>query len=212
MISVQINVAQLLKLGDRLKTISRDTRRKAAFALNKAGAQMMMVAAQKLATDAGLELNEVLDLMTVKKATANDLTYEIDASAVLPLAEEEGKWQRPWDTRRSADNSKRLLKIVDYHDERVCPICEEAAENSPYTAAEIQNMQAKWAHYTPPYEVEGTRTNLIHPNCRCIVTPWRKRAAATTIRADSRSFIAEGIGKKIGRTLLQEFKATIKAT
>jgi hypothetical protein len=33
-------------------------------------------------------------------------------------------------------------------------------------------MAAKWKDYQPPRPVVGPRTNLVHPNCRCVTQPW----------------------------------------
>ena len=67
--------------------------------------------------------------------------------------------QKPQTTKlvvhRDARPSRRLYGVLTAGDDDVCDICEEIAENAPYTSGEIIGL------INP------------HPNCRCSIVPWR---------------------------------------
>jgi hypothetical protein len=167
---ISINTNDLLKWARAFDEVPRRTHAAIARALNAVGTQIERSAAQYVAEQSDLDPNDVMGMIDVTEATPDNLTWEMNATAVA-LSQQE--WSKPWD--KSDDHTfdqSTLLNIVTSHDESVCEICQEAADGGPYSAEEIQNLALKWANYVPPASVKGERTNLLHPNCRCSTKQW----------------------------------------
>ena len=162
-IEVSVKTDEILKWARFLQEIPKRTPRAIANSLNAAGDEILRQSIDYLAEMTGLDAPDVQNAIEVKKATPSNLEWSMDASAIT--LEESPNWERPWDKPGDKTfQSQQLLKIITSEDHKVCPICEEAAENSPYTPEDINALAAKWKDYTPPYPVEGPRTNLLHPN------------------------------------------------
>jgi hypothetical protein len=170
-INVNIDFEDLLKWGRFMETVPRKTPAALARALNTVGDNVLRTSVEYLSDSTGLATNDIEPMITVHRATPSNLEWSMDASAIT--LNPSPNWQRPWESPGdNTFNTNQLLNIVTSGDDTVCPICEQAAENSPYTVADINALAAKWANYTPPHPVVGERTNLIHPNCRCVTQPW----------------------------------------
>lgn len=209
---IQFNVDDLLKWARAFDEAPKRSKAAIARALNTVGTQIERSAASAVAEQSDLDPNDVMGMINITEATPEDLAWEMDASAV---ALQQLEWSKPWE--KSTDHSfdqETLLNIITCDDETVCEICSEAAANGPYSAEEIQNLTIKWKDYVPPNSVTGTRTNLLHPNCRCSTQPWKSYrripVALGSSGAATAPMTAEQIGKAIGEELVVEMKNVLK--
>ena len=176
MISVHVDASDLMRFQRRLEEVARQTPIRLQRALNTYGDSVVRRVVEYVTEQTGMSPDDVRDLIQVQKATRYDLTWAMDATAAMRTVGDDETFSRPFNER---DNSRfeqeRLVKIVTMNDGHDCEVCAEAAEHSPYTMAEIQVMQEKWAGYVGregPAGPAELRTNLVHPNCRCAIAPW----------------------------------------
>jgi hypothetical protein len=180
-----------------------------ARGLNFYGEQTVRGMAETLADQYGLETGAVMNLIVVRRASPGNLKFEADASAV---ARADPQWLRPWQERDiKTFEQDTLLKIVTVGDRHDCEICEEMAQKSPWTKREIDQMAAKWAGWHGASgPAPGERTNLVHPNCRCVTQPW------TSTRRLKMTFAGKGAPaelfstRQLGRIMADELKVTIR--
>lgn len=172
MIEIDIKIEDLLHWARDVEDIHRKIPPTVADALNAVGVNVLNKSVQWLSESTGLTPADITSLVSVKEATSQDLTWKMDATAATLMAGPSQPWTSPGD---KTFDSQQLLNIVTSGDEHVCPICEAAAEASPYTVEDIQALAAKWANYQPPTPnlVVGDITNLLHPRCRCATQPWQ---------------------------------------
>lgn len=176
MIQIEINAHDLLRWNRMADRLIRDTPVAVQRALNTYGDNVVRKVVEYVVSQTGMEPDDVVDLIEVQKATRYDLTWAMDATAAMNAVGADDTYDRPWVSR---DDSKfeqeRLVKIVTMNDGDDCEACQDAAHQSPYTMAQIEVIQAKWANYQGkggPAGPAELRTNLIHPNCRCTIAPW----------------------------------------
>jgi hypothetical protein len=205
---ISINTDDLLKWARAFDEVPKHTHAAIARALNAIGAQIERGAAEYVAEQSDLDPNDVMGMIDVTMATPDDLTWEMNATAVSLQQQE---WSKPWD--KSGDHSfdqTTLLNIITCGDGKVCEICQEASEGGPYSAEEIQNLALKWANYVPPASVTGVRTNLLHPNCRCSTQQWRSlRKTPVTFGKTGASPPELLTARQIGRAVAVELKSEI---
>jgi len=178
MFKADVNIDPLLAWAKRLGKLPKRTPYAAARALNQYGETIIKRAAQQIARQSGLDPSVVEDGIKVKKATASDLSWSLDASELVLAGDM--AWQRPWDTRDDSDIDKdRLVQIIAHQD--CCEVCAEIVADNPYTVGQVQTMAQKWKDYVPKHTPPGERSNLIHPNCRCAVTAWSNNRAQVPV-------------------------------
>ena len=205
-----VDAGDLLRWASYLEDIPVVTNPAIARALNDYGHGVAERVAAKIAEKADLPASEVLHMLKIREATSRRLVWELDAGGFFPPS---GDWSRPWAERREKGFEKQtLVNIITLHDRHVCEVCEEAAEKSPYLMAEIDEMAAKWKHFTPASgPAPGFRTNLIHPNCRCVLTPFASRRRIPVKFGDKAAkeelFSVRGLAQQVAG----EMKIAIKA-
>jgi hypothetical protein len=206
---VRVDASAFLKWARYLDEIPKRTRPAVARAMNDYGRGVVDGTAQVIADQTGLAMHSVRDMIEVEEATPNHLVWKMDASAVAVPPQD---WERPWDKRSNkAFEGDTLVKIVTSGDDHTCEICAEAAAKSPYTMEEINQLSLKWQHWEPAAGLVGARTNLIHPNCRCVIQPWQQ-----TRRLEMK-FSGKGAppellnARQLGRKVADELKLTIRA-
>jgi hypothetical protein len=137
----------------------------AAHALNYVGEKTVGQVARQIAAQTGIPEEQVRRRIIVRPASAGQLRFEIDATAV---AADLATRPMPAEARRAGVGGRddsffkqaELVNIVDMGDSKVCPVCEAAAADGPYTIEEARGMIP------------------LHPNCRCVVQPMRARRTA----------------------------------
>jgi hypothetical protein len=173
MITVETHAEDLLRWARYIDDIPRKTKVASARALNAYGELVRTNAAKFYAEQYDLDVDEVAALIDVKEANPQDLSWSMDASRIVRTDTDYG--ERNWDHRDTgAFEQQTLVKLVTMEDESVCPRCEEAAANSPYTMGEIDDMRHAWENYEPPTPPAGDweYTNTVHPRCRCVLQSW----------------------------------------
>ena len=207
MARLSINATDLLKWARFLDDVPRRTRPAVARAMNDYGRGVLESAVQSIAEETGLSAADVRNRIEVKEASSGDLTWKMDTTKVAPSKD----WERPWDKRSDKDvDQQALVKIVTSGDESTCEICEEAASRSPYTMEEINSLSAKWKHWQPETGL-GARTNLLHPNCRCSLQPWRQ-TRRVAVKFGGKGAPPELLNaRQLGRKVADEMKVTIRA-
>jgi hypothetical protein len=208
--SYSVDARELLNWANYLEEIPKVTSQAIANGLNNYGEIVARQAAEEYAEKSDLQASEVYNSIVITPATARRLEWRMDLSALKASTED---LARPIGGR--ADNQFRdqeLVTIVMTHDARgPCEVCEEAAAMGPYTQAQIDIIAHRWRDFNPPRPVQGERTNLLHPNCRCIVTPYaNKRRLRVTYGAKGvRSKLYTG--KQLGEAVANELRVSIKA-
>ena len=141
----------------------------------------------------------------------------MDTSQVAPDPSQ--TWQRPWMERdQNAFDQNTLMKIITQDDGFDCQLCKDTAAGSPYTMAQIVDLQSKWADYVPPTPNihPGVITNLIHPRCRCLSQDWNsyRRLPVTVFQGDgsiSTSVSEQLTVKQLARMMHDELRIEIRA-
>ena len=96
----------------------------------------------------------------------------------------------------------------DGHD---CEICNDVAENSPYTIEEVEQMATKWAGFEGAGG-PGVRTNLVHPNCRCLTQPWTAARRMPITMGEGRGAPSALLNaRQLGQAIAEELQVTIRA-
>jgi hypothetical protein len=156
------------------------------------------------ADQTGLDPNDLAALVQVKRASASDLSFEMDASAISTKTD----FSRPWVRRDESDtsfNDSTLVKVVTSGDEHVCDKCNEVADHSPWTLAEIRGMNP----YGPDF---GSGTNLVHPNCRCITQAWQATRTLPVRVSGTEAPPELFTMKQLGKAIADEMEVVLKAT
>lgn len=154
--------------------------------LNKLGTSALQTSTDYLSGQTGLDSVDVRNAIQVHEATPQDLMWSMDARSIT--LEPSPNWERPWEAPGdNTFNQQQLLQIITMNDVKVCQVCAQAAENSPYTVEDINKLAAEWKDFEPPYLVGGDRTNLCHPNCRCRTVPWNASRRQNTTFANTPS-------------------------
>jgi hypothetical protein len=170
-VRVDVDVSDLLKWARYFERIPRESKAALSRALNTVGHNVAENMTSYLSDATGLDKHDIANMIAIKEASPDDLEWSLDATKVMGQS-----GSRPWENRdTSTFEQQTLVKIVTLEDGHDCDICNEAAEASPYTLEQIKEMRAKWENFTPSDHgpAPGERTNLVHPNCRCVLQPWK---------------------------------------
>ncbi len=193
-----------------LEDLGPVTNQAIANGLNNYGEIVARRMAEQHAEAGDLQPSEVYNQIVIRRATARSLRWSMDASALKTPEDEMARPVGKRDTNQYRD--QELVSIIMTHDARgPCEVCEEAAARGPYTQAEIDVIANKWKDYNPPRPVQGYRTNLLHPNCRCIITPYANKRRLR-LQYGGKSAPAElYTAKQLGSAVAGELKIAIKA-
>ena len=207
---IKVDAHDLLNWARYLDEIPRVTNQAIANGLNKYGEIVARRTAEEHADKGDLQASEVYNMIVIRPATARRLEWSMDASALKPPEDELVRPLPGRDLNQYRD--QELVRIVMTHDARgPCEVCEEAAAMGPYTQGQIDVIAQKWKDYNPPRPVDGYRTNLLHPNCRCIVTPYANKRRLR-VQFGGKAAPAElYTAKQLGEIVAEEVKVTIKA-
>lgn len=161
--AIKLDVSDLIRVGRKWTNVANrkgELDERIATTLNMLGEQTVNNIAADVARATGLNEQAARRLITLRKATRDNLTLEIDVGQALirstrrPLPKNSKKGPK---RDKTGFYEGQLVNIVTMGDERVCHLCEELAHNSPYT---IEEARAQLPH---------------HPNCRCTVEDFGSR-------------------------------------
>jgi hypothetical protein len=212
MIQLEIDADDLLKWARFMEEVPKKTPAAIARALNTVGDNVLRVSTDYLAESTGLDTVDIMPLITVKEATPQDLSWSMDARAIT--LQPSPNWERPWESPGDQTfQSQQLLQIVTSGDDNVCPVCAQAALDSPYTAEDISALAARWKDYEPSTPSLGELTNLLHPRCRCVTMPWQSsRQLNVNFAATPPMAPVTMTAKDIGEALATELGGVLKVT
>lgn len=149
MVDIVFNATDILKYARYYDELPKKIKPALANALNFIGKTVVDKTVDYIEQTSGLNTADIREMIEVHEATPENLNWDMDASRVAPPSLD---WSRPWDKAQSdVFDDSTLVKIITMEDEKVCPICERAADESPYTLTEAQEMLP------------------LHPNCRCLL-------------------------------------------
>jgi hypothetical protein len=167
-IEFRVDFRHLVQRIVELRQLPEQLTKSLAQGLNKYSEELVELIVMEFARQTGQSESDARQQVSVeKRATPNDLSTEI-AQDFAGLG-----WSSPGQV-----SAGTLVNIVTMDDGNDCPICQDYAARSPYSLAEIASIRKKWEHYAG-HAGGDTRTNLIHPNCRCVLQPWRRRDPVT---------------------------------
>lgn len=216
MVEVTVDASALVKWGRVLGEIPRVTKAASSRALNTYGDGVLQNMVRAIASANNWDPEAVRQRVIIMRATPNSLEYDMDFSQVIAGDQ---SWQRPWAERDQSNfDQDTLVKIITQDDGYDCQLCKDAAANSPYTMAQILDLQSKWADYVPPTPNihPGVITNLIHPRCRCLTQPWSstRRLPVTIFQGDSNVSVGmheQLTARQLARMLNDEIEIEIRA-
>jgi hypothetical protein len=191
---IAVDASELLQWAMGMGAAARVTKFNVARALNKLGGEIADSLADDFTVGTGFTASEVRRLFEIKKATAGDLAWELDAGKLMEVSP-----SRKTSAQRkgAADHGRfsqfppgTLVDVITAGDVKVkiaaeggqlagtrlvevCDICLQKEEDGPYSIEQIMAFGAKWSDFAP--SSPGV-TNLFHPNCRCTVWPTGKRS------------------------------------
>ena len=207
----RVSAEDMVEWARYLEEIPKVTNAAIARGLNAYGEGVVERTAAKIADKADLQVHEVMATIVVTRATPRRLEWSMDASGILPPS---GDWSRPWAARDSKQFERQtLVNITTMHDRFSCEVCEEAAAGGPYTMADIDAMAARWKNFPGASgPAPGFRTNLIHPNCRCVLTPFanKRRLRVTFGAGEQEMYTAKGLADAVAGELRVAIKAVRK--
>jgi hypothetical protein len=185
---VGIDLSDLLKFTKKIEDVDKVTKPVIAQSINTIGDGLITVLAAKLSKDTGLAIEQVRGLMTVKRATRNDMDYEITVKSELleddPMTLE-GR-------RESRDFGKQqpdmLVVIKTQMDELVCMDCVELEAAGPMPIEEARKHVPK------------------HPHCRCIILPYVQKGKRLPVTMTS--LTGTSTAKRLGRR--QDVEMTLR--
>jgi hypothetical protein len=173
---IKINSRKLREWEGKMKRRQARVKPAAASTLNYVGEKAADALTRQIAAQTGLPEETIRNKLIIKPASEERLSYEIRTS--VGLAEGLDTRPLPFDARRKFVEEKQdtffkqgeLVNILNMGDDRVCDICDAAAEHGPYTVEEARRMIP------------------LHPNCRCVVEPTEKRRVASPAFRQSEDF------------------------
>jgi HEAT repeat protein len=197
MLSVNIETSALLKLAKTLSKKQAAVSVAAARALNNIGNEVVEEVIQSVMEQTGLDDAQVRKSVSVTRATRENLNFRINASKALieepetrPMAGRRQFTRRPDTYFRQNE----LVNIVSMGDDKVCMICQDLEENSPYT-------------------IEEARAHIpAHPHCRCLVQNARQRRdLPVEIKKGEKMQISVVTKDRLAKALKDELKIVLRA-
>jgi hypothetical protein len=151
-----VDASALKSFSKRMAKAQKSARPTMQRGLTEVGDELLSVLASDLAKRTGLGVDQVRDLMTVKRPSASDLSYEVKINNKMFDTRRLGR-ELP-DERGTKGFGERttgqLVIVVTRKDELVCMECEELEAAGPMP------VEVAMAHVP------------VHPHCRCIIMPY----------------------------------------
>ena len=170
MIRMKVQKDALLKFRDYMRDEApRQMKRSIVKALNVTGEEVVAALIKQVSDQLGISEGELREQITIRKATTANLKFEADLRHIYDQdtsSRDIPRGRRDPETRARESEPftpGALVNVVTAGDEKVCYLCEDAADNGPYTLEESKLLV--------PH----------HPNCRCAVVPFfpKKRMPVT---------------------------------
>jgi hypothetical protein len=161
---IAVDASDLTAYAEKLTTAEKTTKPAIMVGLNEVGDGLVSVLSTSLSRDTGLPVEQVRGMIRVKRATRNDLAYDVIVNNRL-LEDDPSTLEG---RRESSDFGKRqpgsLVIVVSKNDENVCMDCEELQSAGPM-----------------PIEIAKQHVPK-HPHCRCIIMPYVPKGRRLPVR------------------------------
>lgn len=160
MIDLQMEVDDLLKWSRYMTMVRKATPKAIADGLNAAGDNIARNYAHFVSEKTDMDEDEVLQSLVIDRAEPGSLEYRINASKIFPPS---GDWSRPWDMGEAKSTGEfapeMLVKVITAGDGVVCKICQDLADNGPWTWLELSTKfyeGGNWGLFHPHAVLSGT--------------------------------------------------------
>lgn len=150
MIKMAVNTTALLHWARYLKETPARSKKNIARSLNAFGEGVVRNLTADLSERTGLDPEQLRSLLVIHEASPQNLNWTLDASRVQSEMQMPAPRHFPGQ-RSNVLRSGMLVNIITQGDEKVCPLCQEAAKEGPYDYETAKKMLP------------------IHPNCRCLL-------------------------------------------
>lgn len=166
---VSFDTNELLRFTRRVADTDKLIHRTMLASLNEVGDATVERIALSISRETGLDVERSRRLITVQRASSSRAEYRIavDYRGAEDDRLSRGKVnQRELASRdRNAFKAEMLVNVVTAGDNNVCPICEQIAEEGPYSPDELAKLKSIHPHFLNP---------TFH--CRCALVPFRPRS------------------------------------
>lgn len=215
MMKLRVDASDLIRWSTFADQLASKIPKVLAHTLNYIGEIVVQEIANSIASQTGMPLTDILQAIDVTPANTSSLVFKIDARNAAVTERNNLSPSRPWESGRDDQtfDQLKLVNIVTF-DSFCCKVCEEAEADGPYTMEQVRTMQAKWADWTPTnmhLTLDGPRTNLLHPNCRCTIAPWRSPGRKLAIRPAPKAPEELMTLKQLGKFASDQLRVEIKA-
>ena len=171
---IKVNFDDVIEYAKRLTRAKETTTPAISVGLNEVGDGLVSILTGNIAKETGLDVEAVRGLMRVKRATKNDLSYDVIVNNRL-LEDDpstlEGKRESRDFGRQRPDT---MVIIVNQKDDLVCPDCEELAAAGPMP-------------------IETAREHIPkHPHCRCVIMPYAPKGRRLPVTMTSTTGTSAG--------------------
>lgn len=196
-----IDTSKLLDFVRKLKRI--DSKSVVADTLNELGNSVKHRVITNIVNQTGLDYSKVEQVVQLSPATGRRLNIRIrirEKALQDALGEQKAmgrKWEKP-----NREFDEKLVNVRTMRDDKVCPVCEQIAEEGPYSLEEINRLKIVHPHFLNT-----------HFNCRCQLVPFapKKRLEMTqsSIIPDLDNVVKMTIGQmaeQISKTAKASFK------
>ena len=181
-VDLSVDTSDLIKFANRMESAAKTTGPIITASLNEIGDQVLSLVATNLTKQSGLTLEQVRGMIKVKRASRNDLAYELTIQRELTEGDDIRKLEGK---RESTDFGKRdpndLVIIVTKDDDLVCMDCEELAAAGPM-----------------PLDVAKEHIPK-HPHCRCVILPYVQKGKRLPVTMTS--LTGTDPEKRMGRSI-----------
>lgn len=194
---VEVDARDLVKFVQNTEKAPAQISSAASRALNTVGDKVVDHVVVAVSSQTGLAEEIVRRHISIKRSTPKTLTYRIDAAKAMIEAPATRPMPGKREFKRRPDDyfhAQEMVNIVSMGDELVCQICQDLEDEGPYSIEEARSLVPA------------------HPNCRCLVQPYRsRRELPVSFRKGKSVEIGTVTMDKLKEELGREMKITLKA-
>lgn len=168
-VAIKFDTAELIKYSEKMVKAQRVTNIAVAQSLNHVGDELVSILSSNLSRQTSLSLEQVRGLLRIKRATRNNLNYDIAVPEGLVSEREarvlEGRREKGFGPFKPG----QMVIIVTKKDELVCMDCEELGAAGPMPVEKAMEHVPK------------------HPHCRCVIMPYVEKGRRLPVTMTSLS-------------------------
>jgi hypothetical protein len=202
MIRIDIDASDIQRFIQEFRHLSDEVKRAGRDALNEVGDEMTTRTVRELALNTGIGPHHAWQFVKRTRATLRNLLYEVRLNN--ELIEQEGRGaplERTFEERISNTFKEGILvRVMTAEDNAVCEICQDIAEQGPYSLEEIRKLKARHPHFLS--------TAL---NCRCKLSPAKfTRRLPVTMKEGKATFDVDAAQKQLTQAVLDRVREILR--